>query len=77
MKNVEIYNESKIKLTKNLYSFPSFFVFKMCQNCQVSNTVETYELKLSKNQKERIITKSHLFCNSFSVDEIDVLSELL
>ena len=34
-------------------------------------------LKLSKSEKERINRKSHFFRNNFSLDEMDVLPELL
>ena len=34
-------------------------------------------LKLSKNQKERIKRKSHFFLKTFSVDQVDVFSELV
>ena len=46
----------------------------MCQN---RYSREPYQLKLSKNQKERIKENHIFFRNSDSVDEIDVLSELL
>ena len=49
-----------------------FFVFIMCQNCWISNTTESYNLKLSRNHKERIKRKLHFFLNSFSVDQIDI-----
>ena len=44
----------------------------MCQNCWISNTTESYNLKLSRNHKERIKRKLHFFLNSFSVDQIDI-----
>ena len=70
---VEIYNKTEKKLTKIPYSL-FFCVFKMSQ---CGNRILLIEVKLSKNQKEIIKKKRDFFLNSFSVDQVDVFSELL
>ena len=84
---VEIYNKNETKLTKIPYSF---FFFGL-QNAWKSQDQQYNGILLIKFIKEYIyiyiyiyiiyikgiIWKSHCFLNNFSVDQIDVFSELL
>ena len=68
---VEIYNENKTKLAKISYSF--FFLSSEC--------VRIARLAIQwipvNSSYQRIKRKSHFLRDSFSVDQIDVFSELL
>ena len=72
---IEIYKEIETKLTKIPYSF--FSSSKCVKIVRLAIQQNPINLKLSKNQKERINRKLHFFLNSFSVDQIDIFSEFL
>ena len=74
---VKIYNENETKLTNILYSFFFFFSSSKCVKIARLAIQQNPINKVIKESKRKNQKKITLFLNSFSIDQIDVFSELL